>query len=84
MLKDDKFRSLAEYFHFVSWKSCHLLYFWHGNHLHFKKKKTKPKTPGGCVVSTMDEKDLTASQDMYDDLAKESYNVLNLTTVDTE
>lgn len=30
------------------------------------------------------ENDLTASQDMYDCLAKESYNVLTLTTTDIE
>lgn len=31
-----RFRSLANDFHFFSWKSCHLLFFWRGNHLHFK------------------------------------------------
>ncbi|XP_052706526.1 scavenger receptor class F member 2-like isoform X2 [Crassostrea angulata] len=47
-------------------------------------RKRKPNTPEGCVVSKTDENDLTASQDMYDCLAKESYNVLTLTTTDIE
>lgn len=47
-------------------------------------RNRKPKTPEGCFVSKTDENDLTASQDMYDYLAKESYNVLTLTTTDIE
>lgn len=36
------------------------------------------------LVNLFSETDLTASQDVYDYLAKESYNVLNLTTTDIE
>ncbi|XP_052705646.1 uncharacterized protein LOC128181325 [Crassostrea angulata] len=46
-------------------------------------RRRKPVTRG-CVVSNLQEKDLTASKNVYDYLRKESYNVLKLTTADKE